>query len=328
MKKVLISLVLILALLGSVFAGGQQDAAADKVEDDGVLKAALLTSGPINDGGWNTFAYDGLTELKEKLGYEIANTENVQQSAQKSIIRNYAKKGFDLIIGHGFEYGEALMEVAKEFPDITFFQVGGDALGPNVGSGMFESETLAYLVAQVAAKFTKTNKIGFVGAMEIPTIAMEVEMIKKTVPLFNPAATVTVAYTGSWTDVNKGKEAALAQIANGVDVIIAIGDACDIGAIKAAEEKGTYVIGWVGDFNNLSPDVVITSGVQSVPFIIVEQGKALAEGKWKAESKIWGIKDGALYLGTFADIVPQDIIDAAMADQEKIKKGELDVSKL
>jgi basic membrane lipoprotein Med (substrate-binding protein (PBP1-ABC) superfamily) len=72
-----------------------------------VLKAAMLLSGPINDGGWNTDAYKGLLKLKD-MGYEIVYTENVQQADQESIVRGYAKQGFNLIVGHGFEYGDTL----------------------------------------------------------------------------------------------------------------------------------------------------------------------------------------------------------------------------
>lgn len=324
MKKTALALMAILVLMtGTLFASGSQEAAPAATEDNAApLKAALLTSGPINDGGWNTFAYEGLVSLKDDYGFEIANTENVQQSAQKSIIRNYAKKGYNLIIGHGYEYGEALMQVAPDFPDIVFYNVGGVAMGDNVGSGIFASDGLAYIVAELAAKFTKTDKIGFVGAMEIPTIVNEVAMIKQTVSEINPDATVTTAYTGSWTDVNKGKEAAMAQINQGCDVIIGIGDAVDFGAIKAAEEKGVYVIGWVGDFNKLAPQTVLCSGVQDVQRIIKLQGKAVAEGTWKPEHLEFGVTNGAQYMGTWSSVVPEDLKAEILATQERIKSGE------
>ena len=289
----------------------------------GKLKAAMLLSGPINDGGWNTLAYEGLQALKKDLGYEIAYTENVKQAEQKNILRNYAKKGYDLIIGHGFEYGDALTEVSAEFPKTAFYNVGGTVSGPNLGSGVFALGELSYLTGIVAAKFTKSNKIGFVGADEIPTITSEVDTIKKTVASLNPSATVSVAYTGSWTDVNKGKEAALAQIASGVDVIICIGDACDAGAIKAAEEKGAHVIGWSGDMNKLSPKTVLTSGVQSVQNLVLIQGKALAAGTWKAEAKVYGITEGTQFLGTWSKDVPDSLKKEVTAEFDKIKAGTL-----
>ncbi|MEW5816038.1 MAG: BMP family ABC transporter substrate-binding protein [Spirochaetota bacterium] len=105
--------------------------------------------------------------------------------------------------------------------------------------------------------------------------------------------------------------------------MIAIGDACDFGAIKAAEEKGAYVIGWVGDFNSLSPMVVICSGVQSVPMLITSQGEAVNAGTWKAEHKEFGVKDGYQFMGTWSPVVSEELKKEILADQEKIIKGEL-----
>lgn len=308
---------------GMLFAGGQQEPATDAASQESVIKVAMLLSGPINDGGWNTNAYDGLTRMRDELGFEIAYTELVPQAEQKSVARNYARRGYDLVIGHGYEFGDSLLEVAEEFPDVNFYQVGGEAYAENVGSGVMGLGELSYLAGKLAAKFTKTNKVGFLGAMEIPTVLAEVDMIKKTVAETNPDATVTISYTGSWTDVNKGKEATIAQIANGVDVIIAIGDACDIGAIQAAEEKGAYVIGWSGDYNSLSPNVVLTSMAQSVPDLLMAQGNMLKEGTWKAEARVWGVKEGVEFPGTWSSVVPAELKAEIMADYEAMKSGKL-----
>lgn len=337
MKKRVLFLIMLLALsmltAGFIFAGGKQEAEsaesaggseAEETAEEEPLKAAMLMSGPINDGGWNTSAYEGLKMLESEMGYEIAYTENVKQADQKNLFRNYAKKGYDVIFGHGFEYGDAILEVAKEFPDTYFFNIGGIAQAENVGAAIFAQGELSYLMGKLAAKFTKTDKVGFVGAMEIPSIANEVEVIKKTVKEYNPDASVTVAYTGSWTDVNKGKEAALAQIANDVDVMICIGDACDVGAIRAAEERGdAYVIGWSGDFNSLAPGVVLTSGVQSVPVMVKQVGKQVMNGNFKNEALVLGIKEGVQFPGTWSDSVPADLKAEIMADYEKIKSGEM-----
>jgi basic membrane protein A len=287
------------------------------------LKAAMVMSGPINDGGWNTSAYEGLQQLKSKIGFDIAYSEEVAQADQVNTLRNYASKGYDIVFGHGFEYGEALKQVAAEFPKVKFYQIGGDVTGPNLGSGDFGLGELSYLTGKLCAKFTKTNKIGFVGAESIPTMLAEVNQLRDTIKQYNPGASFTVAYTGSWDDVVKGKEAGLAQIANGVDIIVAIGDACDTGVIQAAKEKGIYVIGWSGDLNSMAPNVVLTSGVQSVQDLVLIQGKMLKAGNWKPESKVWGIADGPEYLGKWSPVVPTALKKEILADEAAIKSGKL-----
>jgi basic membrane protein A len=328
----LVCMLSVTLVLGGCGGGGQEgDSQApaqsssdsgDSGDDAAPLKAALLTSGPVNDGGWNTQAYEGLLMLRDDLNYEIAFTESVQQADQADIMRDYAKKGFDLIIGHGFEFGDALTTVAAEYPDIKFFQVGGEAVGENLASARFRTGELGYLAGKLAAMVTKSNKIGFVGAMEIPTILGEVKSIQEVVPEINPNATVTTAYTGSWEDINKGKEAALAQIATGVDVIIGIGDACDAGAIQAVDEhEGVYFIGWSGDLNVLSPNKVLTSGVQSVQIMIKQVGEKILDGTFQGVSEILGIPEGVQFLGTWSPETPEDAKAAVLEDEEALKSG-------
>lgn len=327
LRQLFVILLVFAAAAGLAFAGGQQEEAAPAEGEaaEEAPKAAMLMSGPINDGGWNQQAYEGLMLLKDELGYEVAFTELVKKAEQVSILRNYAKKGYELIFGHGFEFGDAINQVAPEFPEVTFYNIGGNAHAENAGSGQFAQGELSYLAGKLAAKFTKTDKIGFVGAMEIPTIKVEVDQIKDTVAEYNPDASVTVAYTGSWTDVNKGKEAALAQIANGVDIIIAIGDACDVGAIQAAKDKGAYVIAWVGDFNHLAPEVVLTSGVQDVAKLVKMQGEKYLNGTWVNEkAKLYDIASGIEHLGKWSPVVPEELKQEILADEEKIASGELE----
>lgn len=327
MKSKWLVVLLVLMLAVSLVLGGCGQKAADNnsggdSSGPAPLKAALLLSGPINDGGWNTSAYDGLMKIKDELGFEVAYTEKVQQADQANIMRDYAKKGYNLIIGHGFEFGDALTTVAAEYPDVKFFQVGGNVTGPNLGSAVFRTGELGYLAGKLAALSTKSNKIGFVGAMEIPTILAEVAAIKDVVAELNPSATVTTAYTGSWEDINKGKEAALAQIASGVDIIIGIGDACDAGAIQACDEnEGVYFIGWSGDMNPLSPNKVLTSGVQSVPNMISTAAQAVVDGTFKGESVILGIPEGVQYLGTWSPEVDPQVKADVIKDEEALKSG-------
>ena len=318
------SFALILVMLSVLFVGCAKPASTGEKPTspaEKAKKAALLLSGPINDGGWNTDAYNGLMKLKT-LGYEVAYTENVQQADQDSVIRGYAKQGFTLIVGHGFEYGDSLAKVAKDYPQIKFFHMGGNAVnGTNLASGVFRLGDLSYVAAGIAARTTKTNKIGFVGAMAIPTIETEVVAIKERVKEVNSRASVTVAYTGSWSDINKGKEAALAQISNGVDVIIGIGDACDAGAIQACKEKGVKFIGWSGDLNSLAPEIVLTSGVQSVSGIIEGIGKEVLDNKFVAKNTIFGMAEGKAFLGTFSTSISPAVKEKAIKESEDIVSG-------
>ena len=112
---ILVVLLIMFVSAGTVFAGGQGEP-----KDDGKLKVAILLPGVITDQGWNTMAYNALKAVEKNLGAEIAYTENTPASDYEEIFRGYANAGFDVVMGHGYEFGDAAMLVAKEYQDKYF----------------------------------------------------------------------------------------------------------------------------------------------------------------------------------------------------------------
>lgn len=337
LKKLLaLGLVLIFAI--SMVAGcapAAEEPAEEPTEEPGdepaeepteePMKAALLTSGPINDGGWNMLAYEGLVNLETLYGYEISYTENVKQDDQQSIMNDYARKGYSVIIGHGFEYGDSIMSVAADYPDTYFINIGGMAVADNVASASFQTGEMGYVLGIMAGRMTETNKVGFVGAMEIPTIAADVEAFKAAIAEVNPDAEVLVTYTGSWVDIAAGKEAAISQIDAGVDIIYGVGDACDAGAIQASQEADRLVkfIGWSADMSVLGPDVVITSGYQSIATLISNIVDTIEDGTFEGKSTPYGIADGVQYFGTWNDdLISAEDKEATIAIFDEFMNGE------
>src|SRR5438270_4970844 len=218
------------------------------------LKIAMLTTGPVTDEGWNQMAYQGLVALKT-AGYTVANTENVAQADQASDIESYVNQGFNVIVGHGFEYGDSLTAAAAKHPNVNFIQIGGIAKGTNLKSYIFNPGEGGYVAGVLASKLSKANKWGFVGAVKIPSIEADELAYEQAIKAANPSASIVAAYSGSFSDVNTAHEAALAQVSAGVDVILANGDNANVGAINAVKEKGpnVLVIGWTLDQSHLAP---------------------------------------------------------------------------
>ncbi len=332
MKKLLaliLSLIMVLALVAC--GGGDADEGADAGTDAGTdggsaepVKVALLASSPMNDGGWNEDAYNALLEMQNR-GAEIAYTENVAAADIQSLLRNYADNGFDLILGNGFEYSAPMAEVAPEYPDVYFFANSGDQTnGTNLAGNLFTWGELGYLTGYLAGKMTETNKIGFVGAMETLSIAAEVRAFTDAAKLVNPDAEVTVAYTGSWSDVTKGYEAAQAQINAGCDVLMGIGDACDAGAIQACgESNGKAVfIGFASDMSFHNPEVVVTSGVQGTTRVMLWVYEEMLAGRFPARVLDSGVKDGFQYLGTWCDWIDPELKQELLDEEQKVLAGD------
>ncbi|MBI3763002.1 MAG: BMP family protein [Chloroflexi bacterium] len=287
------------------------------------LKIAMLTSGPINDEGWNQTAYEGLQSLKAK-GYEVANTEQVAQADQASDIDSYVNQGFNVVIGHGFEYGDALAAAAKKYPNVHFVQIGGIATGDNLASYVFKPGEGGYIAGVLASKLSKAGKWGFVGAVEIPTIKADEQSYEMALKEAKSDASVVAAYTGSWVDIPKAKEAALAQISSGVDVILANGDNANVGAIQAAKEKGgVLVIGWTRDQAHLAPDNVAMSIVQRVDVLLQDAVKSIENGTFKGGNFTVGFKEGISDISGFGAMVPADAQAAVKQAVQDVKDGKV-----
>jgi basic membrane protein A len=318
----LITAVLLLSLVLSA-CGGAATTAAPAATEAAKLKIAMLTSGSVTDEGWNQTAYDGLMALKAE-GYEVANTENVAQADQASIIENYVNQGFTVIVGHGFEYGDALTAAAQKHPDVHFIQIGGIATADNLASYVFKPGEGGYVAGVLAFKLSKAHKWGFVGAVEIPTIKADQEAYEMALKQAQPDASVVAAYTGSWVDIPKAKEAALAQISAGVDVILANGDNANVGAIQAAKEKGgVLVIGWTRDQSHLAPDNVAMSIVQRVDVILKNAIADIESGKFKGGNYEVGFKEGIEDISQFGPMVAADAQAAVKQAVEDLKANKI-----
>lgn len=320
----------IISVLFILLAGAMLTACGGSAEKDDTLRAALLTGGPVNDGGWNQMAYEGLVALKD-IGYEVSNTENVAQDGQKQAIQAYADQGYDLIIGHGYEWADALTEMGEQYPDIKFLQIGGNAGGkiPNLTSGEFKSYELGYVMGKVAAATTQSKKFGFVGAMKIPTLVAEVTAIKAAIKESDPTITIAEIYTGSWTDVAAGKKAGEQMINQGIDTILGIGDACDAGIIQAIDEakaagKDVKFIGWTGDFYKAyQKDFIISSGIQDVQGVIMTVAKEVQDDTWVSRYFLPSISDDLLRIGEWSPKATAEAKAAGEAAVKAIKDGKI-----
>lgn len=305
-----------------------EEAAAEPETEAGDLsglKVAMLTSGPINDEGWNQTAYEGLLAL-EQAGAEIANTENVAQADQLDLIRSYGDQGFNVIVGHGFEYGDALMQAAEEYAEVAFIQIGGIAdNGKNIASYVFRPGEAGYVAGIVAGLMTTSNKIGGVGAVEIPTIAADYNAYTIAAKTVNPEIEdVPVAYTGSWVDIPKAKEAAIAQIDSGIDVIFANGDNANVGAIEAAAENGAvFAIGMTRDQSHLAPDLVLTSNVQRIDNILIDAITAIQAGTIEWGNTVVGMAEGAQMMAPLPASVPDEVRAEVEAVTQAIIAGQI-----
>ncbi len=230
------------------------------------FQVALLTPGPISDQAWNATAYHGLERIRDSLGASISHIQTKTPAEFEENFRQYGTKGYDLVIGHGFEFQDAARRVGPQFPKTLFVTTGGEGTGPNVIALAFAFDEPSYLAGMAAAAITKTGVIGGIGGTELPPVKLGFEAFLAGARLVRPDIRLLVAYLGNWDDAGAGKEQALAQLNQKADVIYQNADAAGLGVFQAVRQaKGGWVIGSNADQNRLAPEVTLGSVLIDVP---------------------------------------------------------------
>lgn len=270
------------ALGPALFACRPRDASHSGSGATKPFKVALLTPGPISDQSWNAGAYQGLMRIKDSLGAQVSHIQTKTPAEFEENFRQYGAQGYDLVFGHGFEFQDAARRVAPEFPRTVFVTTSGTTAGPNLAGIEFAFADASYLAGTVAAALTKTNKIGVIGGTELPPVVESFQAFEAGARAYNPAVKVVSSYIGNWDDVSAGKEQALAQIAQGVDVIFQNADAAGLGVFQAAREtKKALVFGTNSNQNAVAPEVTPGSVVIDLPLAFLTIARDVKNGTFK-----------------------------------------------
>lgn len=239
-----------------------------------VFRVALLTPGPISDRAWNGGAYEGLLAIRDSLGAQISHVQTKTPAEFEENFRQYGAQGYDLVIGHGFEFQDAAVRVAPEFPKTLYVTTSGNTVRKNVAGIQFAFEEASYLAGILAAGMTKTGVVGAIGGTELPPVKRSFVAYTAGAHSLKPNVNVLISYVGNWDDVSAGKEQALAQMGRRSDVIFQNADAAGLGVFQAARDsRSAYVIGANSDQNAVAPEVTLGSVVIDLrhAFLLVAQ---------------------------------------------------------
>lgn len=260
------------------------------------LRVALLTPGPISDRSWSGIAYDGLKTLRDSLGAEISNIQTKTPAQFEENFRQYGAQHFDLVIGHGFEYQDAAVRVAPAYPKTVYIVTSGRVIGPNLAGVSFAFEESSYQAGIVAGAMTRTNTIGLIAGEEQPPVKASFAAFALGAKSINPKVKVLTSYIGSWEDVSAAKEQALAQIAQGADVLFQNADAAGLGVFQAAKEKKVLAFGTNSNQNDIAPDVVVASVVIDLSKAFLLIAREVQSGQFKGRVFNLGVQQDVVRL--------------------------------
>ena len=254
------------------------------------FRVAVVMPSAINDLAFSQSMYDALMRIQEEMGgpeaFEVVYSENmfvVDDAA--AAIRDYASQGFDLVIGHGSQYGSSLQEIAPDFPETSFaWGTTAETFGqPNIFAYEAASQEGGYVNGVLAATLSTSGTIGVVGPIEVGDAKLYVDGFKAGVAATNPAAVVNVNYIGSFSDVALASEAATTHISAGADALTGTAQMV-VGAIGKAEEANALWFGTQSNQSSLAPTIVVASQVYHWEVALKEMLALIEEGTLGGQS--------------------------------------------
>jgi basic membrane protein A len=257
------------------------------------IKIAIVAPSASNDLAFTQSIVDGINALKKERDIEVAVTDGtfvVEDAA--AAIRDYAKKGYDLVLAHGSQYGGSLKEIAPDFPKTAFaWGTSADTFGlPNVSSYEAASQEGGYVMGVIAAILSKKRAVGIVGPIEVGDAKLYVDGFAAGVKAQSSRVKTYVNYIGSFSDVALAAEAARAHMAAGADVLTGTAQMV-VGAIGAARSKRAAWFGTQANQTELAPEIVVASQVYKWEIILRQILSDLDKG----------IMGGKLYAITLAN---------------------------
>lgn len=293
------------------------------------FRVGLLTPGSVRDGGWNQSAYEGLERIRTELGAEVAHQETRTPQDFEEGFRDLASRGFSLVFGHGFEFQDAAARVGAEFPHTVFVTTSGSTVRGNVAPLVFELEQATYALGFAAARISKSGRVGMIGGVKVPSVASTFLAFEAGARAARPDVQVSTSYIGTWTDVAAGREATLAQIAQGADVLIHNANEAARGFFQAvAESPGARAFGTNRNQNDMAPGAVLASATIDVPLALVRVASEVKAGGFQARPMRFGLAEDVIRIewnaALAAELSPEDraAVDSVVA---QIRAGALRV---
>jgi basic membrane protein A len=263
-KKLLIA-VLMIAMLATACSAAKPAATMAPAK---AFRIAVIMPSATTDLAFSQSMYSALNKVQSDMGgpsaLEIAYTDNLFNVPDATAaIRDYASKGYDIVIAHGSQYGSSVQGIAPDFPKTTFaWGTDVNTFGmPNVYAYTAAAEEGGYVNGVLAAKLTKSKTIGVTGPVDVGDAKTYVDGFVQGVASVDPTIKVNTTWTGSFSDVSLMTQAAKTQIANGADILTGSSQSV-VGSIGAAKDAGNVL--WFGtqaDQSSLASSLVVCSQV-------------------------------------------------------------------
>jgi basic membrane protein A len=306
--------------------------AAQPAPADATTVGIVLDVGGLGDKSFNDGAYSGAERAQKELGAHIRLIEPGEGTDREAGLRLLSAEGLDLVVAVGFIFTDDINQTAAEYPNVHFadvdYSIGVDKDGrvipppPNVAALKFKEEEGSFLVGAIAALAGGSKKVGFIGGMDVPLIHKFEAGYKAGVKAVCGDCTVVVQYAGvtpeAFRNPGKGKELALNQYQQGVNVIYHASGSTGLGLFEAARQTGKYAIGVDADQYPEAPGRILTSMVKGIDVSVFDMIKRVKDGTFKGGVFTYGLAEngvGYVYDANNRALIP----DSVRARVEQLK---------
>ncbi|MGO4568546.1 BMP family protein [Rhizobium sp. 2YAF20] len=290
------------------------------------MKVAGIHASPV-ENAWNSCLHQALKDAAKEGVIEYVFSEGVSGTDYPRAMREYAEQGNKLIIGEAYAVEKEARQVAADYPK-TAFVLGSSGAEAGDNFGVFGTWNYdgAYLAGMLAGKMTKSNIVGSVGAIPIPEVNMLINAFGEGVKAVNPHARHLVSFIGTFFDPPKAREAGLAQIDAGADILF--GER--IGTADAAKERGIKSVGSLIDYTPRYPDTVFANAMWYFRPILNAAIADVAAGKpvGKNYTSFGLMKEGGSDIVFVKGVAPAEAEAAMEAKRAEIKAGTFEVPKM
>jgi basic membrane protein A and related proteins len=311
-------------------------------EGDALDVGIVFDMGGRGDKSFNDGAYIGAMRAADSLGARVRFVEPGEGSDREAGLRLLAAEGMDLVVGVGFIFTDDLTELAKEYPGVAFagvdyavsFDAAGNAVAPpaNLAALKFREEQGSFLVGALAALVGGSNKVGFVGGMDSPLIHKFEAGYRAGVKHVCPACEVIAQYAGvtpeAFGNPGRGKELALSQYQQGVNIIYHASGSTGLGVFEAARQLNKFGIGVDADQYAEAPGRVLTSMVKRVDEAVFNAIQRVKDGTFQGGIFQFGLAEngvGYVYDDNNRALIPDAVRARVEALREEIIAGRIRV---
>ena len=290
------------------------------------MKVGVLHVGAVTDAGYNQAHAAGIKQMKEKLGVEVIEAENVPESADaERVMENMIQQGAKIIFPQSFGYLDPALNVAKKHPKVIFMHPAGFKLAPNLGTYWGNNFEAMYVAGIAAGKVTKTNTLGFLAGFPIPNILASINAFHLGARSVNPKVETRVVFNNAWVDPGKEAAATNALIDAGVDVVTMIVDS-PITVVQTAEKRGVFSVGFhSAALQKFAPKGWVTGVAYTWGDLYTQLVKEVMDGTWKSRHIRGGLESGYIGLAPFGSAVPEDVRKLVNEKKQAVISKKLDV---